>query len=234
MSKKNKYSNNKSVSEFELSQSYENLTANIMYSIIKPGCKKIIISSSIQEEGKSTISTQVAKNLSNLGSKVLLLDIDFRNPTIPKLFSLNNTIGLSDLIISNGKNLSDIIKHVPKYTNLDILTTGNFLPSPSALISSNSMITFLNSLDEFYDFVIIDSPPINIVSDALYIAKQTDGVILVVKEGSTSHPMLKKAIGHFELINIPILGLIVNFSKQISTGPYHKYYYGKNYLKKEA
>ena len=236
MKGKSKYhDDDKNISLFELNQAYENFTANIMYSIIKPGCKKIVFSSAFESEGKSTITSNVAKKLSNLGSKVLLLDIDFRHPTIPKIFSIKNTNGLSDYIISGRKNLSTIVKNIPKYHNLDIITTGSFVPSPASLFSSNSMTNFLNSLDNIYDFVIIDSPPINIISDVLYIAKQTDGVILTVKERSTTHPMLKKAISRFELVDIPILGLVLNFSKQESTSAYNNYYYknkkDSNYFK---
>ncbi len=231
--KKSKQKLNKLITEFELTQAYENIRANIMFSIVKSGCKKIIVTSSYESEGKSTVASNIAKQLSKLNVKVLLIDMDFRHPTQSCLFNFSHEDGLSDLIIS-GKSLSSTVKSIEEYPNLHVITTGTSVPSPSNLLASKKLEKLLSYFEEQYEYVIIDTPPINIISDALYVAKYTDGVILVVKEGSTTHPMLKKAMNSFELINIPILGFILNSAKRSSSDShysgYHSYYYN-NYEK---
>lgn len=226
--KSSKKNLNKSITEFELIQAYENIRANIMFSIIKSDCKKIIVSSSYESEGKSTIASNIAKQLSKLNTKVLLIDMDFRHPTQSHLLNLSNEDGLSDLLIKNRKNLASTVKTIKDYSNLHVLTTGTSIPAPSNLLASKKMEKLLSSLDEQYEYVIIDTPPINIVSDALYVAKYTDGVILVVKEGSTTHPMLQKAISSLKLIDVPVLGFILNSSNKSNSksyyGNYHNYY----------
>ena len=218
----------KLITEFELTQAYENIRANIMFSIIKSGCKKIIVSSSYESEGKSTVASNIAKQLSKLNVKVLLIDMDFRHPTQAQLFNVSNENGLSDLIIKDKRSLASTVKTVKNYPDLHVLTTGTSVPSPSNLLASKRMEKLIASFESEYEYVIIDTPPINIVSDTLYIAKYTDGVILVVKEGSTTHPMLKKAIRSLELINIPILGFILNSANKSNSkyySNYHSYYY---------
>lgn len=217
-----------SANDFKVTEAFKALRANIMFSILKQGCKRIVISSSLPLEGKSTVSLNLAKSLSKTDAKVLLVDADLRKPTIFRYAELDNSPGLSDILIKNEIGEMDkFIKKIDKHPKLDIITAGSTVPNPADIVANSVIDVFLSECDKRYDYVIIDTPPINVVSDSLYLAKKSDGVIIVVREKFTTHPELEKAIKSFEFVDVKILGLVLNYSRCLKPkGYYTKYYSG--------
>ncbi len=206
--KENKYEANQS-SSFAVIEAYNSIRTNLLFLLKQRSGKIVTISSSEVSEGKSTTALNVAVSLSQLGNKTLLIDADLRRPSIHKKTHLQNNAGLSDVLVGFSDFASAVNKVSP---TLDVLLSGSIPPNPSELLSSDSFDELLNVVGERYDYIVIDTPPINVVSDALVVAPKTAGVALVIREGETSHDEFKKAVSSIEFANISLLGVIINDS----------------------
>lgn len=215
------------LNNFSVTEAYNSLRINIMFSVPKETCRKILISSSNASEGKTSTSVNVATSIAMTDSKVLLIDCDFRRPRVHRYFSISNRTGMSNFL-SGMCTLKDCIIKTP-YENLHVIPTGLIPPNPSELLSCENMRKVMSVFEQSYDYIIIDTPPVNIVSDALCLCSIVDGVILVVKLGETNHPDLKKAISSFEYAKANIIGIVLNdahYSKKSYKSKYYKKYYG--------
>lgn len=192
---------------FSVKEAYKTLRTNIMLSVIKQGCKKIIISSAIPGEGKTTTASNIAISMSQIDKKVLLIDADLRKPKVHKAMKLPNSPGLTN-ILSGLVEKDKGINHVAE--NLDVICAGITVPNPSEMLASDVMTEFLAKAEAEYDYIIIDTPPLNVVSDALPLIKQSDGVLLIVKPYHTNHIELQKAIKSLEFIEAKIIGFVMN------------------------
>lgn len=219
--------------KFKVEEAYKSVRANIMFSVMKKGCKKIVVTSSNAGEGKTTTTINLAITLSQAGQKVLLIDNDLRKPKIHQYFSLSNNPGLTDYLgsmvsgIRNDKIDLFSIVHPTEYDNLSIICSGTIPPNPAELLGSEPMIDFLEEVSQDFDYIILDTPPINIVSDALPIIRESDGVILIVKYNASTHPEVERAINSLEFIDAKILGFVVNFVDTRANGRYKYGSYGK-------
>ena len=215
---------------FAVVEAYKKIRTNLKFLLAKNDGGVITISSADEAEGKATTSINMAIAFSQLGGKILLLDADMRRPSVNKKLKIENNDGLSNIIAG----LSDFEKAVYQYnSNLDILTSGPTPPNPSELLSSASFDRLLESCKNEYDYIIIDTPPINAVSDALVVAPKTDGLLLVVRAGYTRRDSLKQTIGAAEFANINILGAIMNGSDSNAKNyKYRKYKYSYKYYSK--
>ncbi|HHW46884.1 MAG TPA: CpsD/CapB family tyrosine-protein kinase [Clostridiales bacterium] len=211
---------------FAVVESYKTIRTNLMFLLSQSENKRLIITSAISGEGKSTTSINIAIAFSQLGSRVLLIDADMRKPTVHKKLKLQNNKGLSSVLVGFC-DISDAIHSINP--NLDVLTAGSTPPNPSELLGSANMVRLLDSLNEFYEYIIFDTPPINIVSDALVLAPHTSGMVLVVQNSTTTHEQFKKALSSIEFANAKLLGAILNGSKgqkkNYKYGYYDYYYY---------
>lgn len=208
---------------FAVVEAYKTIRTNIMFSLPQSGCKAITVSSAIPGEGKSTTAVNIAIAFSQLGKKVLLIDADLRRPSIHKKMKLLNTKGLYTALVGLSP-LSECIQSVNRY--FDVLTSGPLPPNPTELLGGEVLSTMLNSLEEKYDYIIFDSTPINIVSDALTLAPKTDGLLLVVRDGNTNREEIRYAIEACKMGNIRILGAVLNAISSKNSG---KYTYRKRY-----
>lgn len=223
--------------KFRIEESYKTIRANIMFSVMKKGCKIIVVSSSNPNEGKTTTTVNLAVSISQADQRVLLIDGDLRKPKVHQYFNLSNSPGLTNYL---GDSVSGRIKadlfsviHPTEYENLSVLCSGSIPPNPAELLGSELMYEFLNDVSRDYDYIIIDTPPINVVSDALPVIRESDGVVLVVRQNHTTHPELQRTLTSLDFIDAKILGFVVNFvdSKASSGKKYGKYNYkyGKQY-----
>lgn len=218
--------------KFRIEESYKTIRANIMFSIMKKGCKKIVVTSSAPNEGKTTTTVNLAVSISQADQKVLLIDGDLRKPKIHNYFSVPNSPGLTNYLGDkiSGKRNTDLFSviHPTEYENLCVLCSGTIPPNPAELLGSELMAEFLDDVSKDFDYIIIDTPPINVVSDCMPLVRESDGVVVVVRSNHSTHPELQRALSSLEFIDAKIIGFVVNFveSRAGRYGKYSKYGYG--------
>ena len=209
--------NSKSIS----AEAYKTLRTNIQYSSFDKEIKTILVTSTIPGEGKSTIAGNLALSFAQQDKKVLVIDCDLRKPALHKMFKLSNFKGLSDVIVGN----SDLEKAMYNYRdNFDILTSGKIPPNPSEILASNAMTMLLEKLKTMYDIIIIDSAPLQAVTDAQIISNKVDGTLLVIRAGLTKREAILQAKELLNQVNAKILGVVLNGAENNSEK--HYYYYG--------
>lgn len=210
---------------FAATEAYKALRINLLYTIRKDGCRKILINSPTPEDGKSTTCTNIGISIAQTGARVLLIDCDLRKGSIHRTFNLKRAPGLSESI-SGLISDKDAIRNTA-YTNLKVITSGSIAPNPTELLSSDQMEELFKKLEEKYDYIILDSAPVNLVPDALSLSKLVDGVLMVAREGSTTHPNIEIALNKYELIKCKILGFVLNGISitQGANSKYKNYYY---------
>ena len=192
---------------FAIVESYKNLRTSLTFLLSENEGNSFTVTSANAGEGKSTTSANLAVAFSQLGKKVLIIDADLRRASLHKKFKLENDVGLSDVIIGSV-NINDAIKTISPM--LSVLTAGPLPPNPSELLDSQNFSDLMVYLNSTYDFVIVDTPPLNVVSDSLIVAPNTTGVVLVIRDGYTPHYSIKKAIEVMRFSNVNILGTIMN------------------------
>jgi capsular exopolysaccharide synthesis family protein len=193
---------------FFVNEAYNALRTNLRFTLRKDTCKKLIISSPSPQEGKSTTSANLAITLAHSGAKVMLMDCDLRKGTLHNLFQLKSSPGISDIL--SGMFLEKDVIQTTDYENLEVLSMGALPPNPNELLNSIQMEDLIKKLEKNYDYIIIDSSPVNIVSDVLGLVKMADGVVLVVREGITSHNSIENVISKYKLSQANILGFVLN------------------------
>ncbi len=223
---------------FGIREAYKTTRTNIMYTLSsKEGCKVIIVTSSIPGEGKTLTSINTALTFAMTGAKVLLIDCDLRKSKIHKYMNVSNDTGLSS-VLGGFAELNDCIKR-DEERNLDYITTGHVPPNPLELLSSQKMIDVIEELKGKYDYIFIDTPPVNVVADTTAISSLADGILFVVRYKYTTQDMLYKAISSIEFVDAKILGFLLNdvdlanytYAAKSKYGrySYKSYYYYNNY-----
>ena len=214
-----------------VSEAYRSIRTSIEFSNIDRNIKTIVVTSSMQGEGKSTTACNLAVSFANLGKKILLIDCDLRRPSIHKQFEITNTFGLTDIIL-NYKTSDRCIQRID-LENLDIVTSGQIPPNPSEMLSSNKMRNIIEGFKESYDYIILDTPPVGIVTDAAVLASYCDGVVMVCASGEVDIEMAKIAKERLNKVNAKILGAVLN-KMEIDKKTYaNYYYYGEDAPKKK-
>lgn len=198
--------------KFKVSEAYKMARTNLAFSLVKKGCRKIVFTSSFSGEGKSTTSVNMAITLAQqVNTKVLLVDCDLRNPKVNRFFHLQTSPGLTGYL-GGMKDMESIVRHTDD-SNLDLITSGVIVPNPSELLAGGEMKKLIEEMESKYDFIIFDTPPVNVVIDALSLAGLADGYVVVVKEGFTLKPELRRAVTTLEHAKVKILGIILNGSR---------------------
>jgi len=216
--------------EFTATEQYKLIRANLDFTLPPDEkCPVIGVTSSMRSEGKSTTSVNLSYVFAEKGRKVLLIDADMRIPSIAKKLDIDRVPGLSDLLRGQGMEIADIKPYL--LDNWHILPSGEIPPNPSELLGSRRMQRLLDKLKEIYDYIIIDLPPVNIVSDAISISGLISGMIVVVREEYTEKKALERCFRQLKLSNVNILGCVMNGAKSGngSYGKYKKYRYYKYY-----
>lgn len=192
--------------------------------------KTIAVTSALAHEGKSSISFRLAKSLASLKKRTLYLDCDIRNSTTLSRYQITEkTQGLSEFLCGSIPLLDIIYKTDDPY--MDMIFTGSLAPNPSELISGQMFTQMLRYVRGEYDYVIVDTPPINPVIDGTIIAKQCDGTIMVVESGLTERTQAVKAKKQLEYAGVKLLGAVLNKvgTKRSGYGYGYGYGYGKHY-----
>jgi len=199
--------------EFFTVEAYKLARTNIALSIIKQGCKRIVFTSAVAGEGKTTTSCNVAAAFSkHLNTKTVIVDCDLRKPTVSKFFKVKNNPGITNYL--SGMTDLDSIIQVVEGTNLSVVPAGIVPPNPSELLASKEFSDFLDELSQRFDYIILDTPPVNIVSDVLPVAEKADGVVVVAYEERSNYVELDKAIENLKRCDTKIIGFILNGSRK--------------------
>ena len=210
-------------------EAYRTIRSNIGFSDVDNEMKTILFTSTKQNEGKSTMTSNIAYSFSKLENcKVLVVDMDLRNPTVHKMFEVSNTYGLMD----NLKNDRPLEKCVHKIEeNIHVLPTGALPPNPAEVLSSKKVENFLKNIKDHYDYIFIDAPPVGAVSDATVISKNVDGVMYVVGANETDLSHAQIGIENLKKADANVLGAVLN--KYEATQPNYAYY-GYYYQQEET
>lgn len=216
---------------FAASEAYKLLRTKLQFSFVDESKSHVIgFSSALSGEGKSLTAVNLAYTLSQLDKKVILIDCDMRRPTLAEKLSVRKLPGLSGYLTGQHK-LEEIIQDCNLKKEEDafrVIAAGQNPPNPVELLSSARMTKFLQQLRLQYDYIILDLPPVGEVSDAMAVAKETDGILLVVRQNYCDRLVLKDAVRQFEFINARILGVVYNCASE-NTGRYGKGYYKRYY-----
>ncbi len=218
---------------FGASEAYKLLRTNLMLSTPESegNCKVIGLSSPLENEGKSTTVVNLAYSIAQAGKGVLVIDCDMRKPTINKYLNIKSTPGLSN-VITGMANISDVVVNSELHKNLYVIPVGNLPPNPSELLGSKTMENVISALSKKFDYILIDLPPINSVSDALVASKFLHGIIIVVRQDYCVHGALLETVHQLEFLQIKIFGFVMTrgSSGKHRYGKYGKYYkYGGYY-----
>ena len=209
---------------------YRNIRTNIEYSAVGKNVKAINITSSISNEGKSTTALNLVMIYATKYANVLLIDADLRKATQHRYLKLSNSRGLTNALIEYGetKKISSkcfqFIEDESFVGKLSVLTSGVKVPNPSELLSSQIFEDFINELKGLYDFIIIDCPPIMLVSDAIPIGNVVDGTIFVCSSQLTGRKDAKASIEILQKNNVNILGTVLS-QVEVEKDKYNNYYY---------
>ena len=207
-----------------MSEAYRTLRTNIEYSSFDKKVKSVLITSSGPGEGKTTTASNLAVVMAQGGKKTILIDCDQRKPTIHKMFKISNSIGLSNMLV--GESEMEIGIEKTEVPNLYVLSSGIKPPNPAELLGSEKMKNFVEELKKTYDFIILDTPPIIMVTDAQILAQYTDGCLLVISSREAERDSVIKAQGLLEKVNAKILGVVLNKVDYTKKG-YYQYEYGE-------
>jgi polysaccharide biosynthesis transport protein len=209
--------------KFRYWEAYRSLRTSILLSHSGRPPQKILVTSSVPGEGKTTTVINTAIVLAQTGARTLIMDLDMRRSTLSGIFGMNGNQGLS-AFLSGNSDLSGSLRQT-SVPNLYILPAGIRPPNPAELIGSERMEHALRLLSEYFKYIVIDSPPVLSVSDSLVISTLVDGVVLVVRGGETPKDAVKKANAHLVAVGAPILGAMINNVDLDS--PEYVYYHGR-------
>ncbi len=228
ISEQRKYILNKNT-DFSVREAYNALRSNITFSIIGEKCKVISFTSTLPSEGKSINALNVALSFADVGKRVLLIDCDLRKPKLHSLLNIESTPGFSNVIVGDC-DIDSAIRRVPGYA-IDVITSGDIPPISTRLLESDEINDFFYYIKKDYDYIILDTPPIEVVIDSCILAKYTNGTVYVVRENYASKEKILRAVKQLEFAGGKILGFVLNGINVKKTFPLssYKYKYKKEY-----
>lgn len=216
------------LSSFSITEAYKATRTNLSFLLTGEDSKKIAcFTSPSPGEGKTTTCANIAITFSQTNMKVLVIDADLRKPKMHKIFNLPSKPGLTNLL-SGFCDISQAVRHTA-YPNLDVLTAGNIPPNPTELLSSVQAKAMFERFIKEYDYIFVDSPPINIVTDVAVLSKYVTGIILVARQGITTTDTMKHAVESLQFVGANVLGFILNdINKDKYSYRYRYKYKGKS------
>ena len=205
-------------SSFDFKEAYNTLASNIIHLSLDDGCKKIAVTSSNYGEGKSSVAINLAIALASnlIDKRILLVDADLRSSHIEEFLGdivteHGNNQGISDYLLGSTE-ICNIKK--TNIVNLDVVSAGSSVINPVGLLNSNKMNDLLLSLENDFDYVIIDTPPVSVVSDAVLLAEKVSGYIISTKAGFSTVPMLDSASEALASVGANVFGVVLTENKK--------------------
>lgn len=211
-----------------LAESYRLIRSGLMFSSAEKPPKTILITSMDAKVGKTTTTVNTARVLSQGGGRVLIIDCDLRRPRVHSVFGMQNDKGLSNFLTGNLKE--NIVHKIPG-EEIFVISSGTIPPNPAELLSSRKMKVFVEEMAEKFDFVLIDSPPIQSVTDSLALTQIVDGTVIVVRAGATTYEMLQSGLKKLKDIQCRLLGCVLNGQSKLTNSGSNYYGYTTYYAK---
>jgi len=208
-----------------VSEAYRSLRTNILYTQADKPIKSILVSSPGASEGKTTTVTNLAITFANMGKRTLLIDADLRRPVQNHIWKVKKDPGLTHYL-SGATDDFDSLIHATDVENLSMVTSGISPPNPSELLGSDRMTALVAKLEDEWDYILFDSPPVAAVTDASMISREIDTMVLVIKAGETHKEAYRRSVQTLKSINVPLAGIVMNgISRRTSYDTYYYYYY---------
>lgn len=216
---------------FRIAEAYKMIRTNLLFALANADSRMVLVSSAEPSAGKSTLCANLAVVMAQTGAKVMLVDADMRRPVQHRNFRLSKTDGLSK-ILGGLEDINTCI-HRQMLPNLDVIPSGSIPPNPSELLGSNRMKKLIETLNNSYDYIFVDTPPIGIVADALVMAPQTAGIVLVARQRQTSYEEVGECVEEIRQIGANFLGVVLTDVRTQSTSYAHyekkRYYRSYDY-----
>lgn len=213
-------------SHFAIVEAYKKMRTNFLF-MLREEKKVVAFSSTVANEGKTTNCVNLGISFSGVNKKILIIDADMRRPQVHNHLGVPLSPGLSDFL---GEFTDDIPIIKTEYENLDVLPAGTLPPSPSELFMTPRFDELLEALRSKYDYILIDTPPVHIVSDLSSFASKIDGVVFVVREKKAALPTIKKTVEEIDGVGGKVLGFVFNGSEKVEL--FAKYSYRRKYESK--
>ena len=208
-------------SSFSVKEAYNSARTNLLFLKKDKGCQRLAVTSCYPSEGKTINCVNMAIALTQNNKKVLLIDCDMRRPRIRHMFNVPAAPGLSEHLA--GIEEEPTIRKSEEYENLWMLTAGKRPPNPAELLSSDAMVEMLDKLSADYDYIFLDTPPVNVVTDAAVLKRAVHGYLMVVRAGMTQHDEVTTALGKLEQLEANVIGFILNDAFTQSGSRYGRY-----------
>jgi capsular exopolysaccharide synthesis family protein len=215
--------------ESNYAEFYRNIRTSLLLSTPGKPPQVMVVTSALPQEGKTVTAINLAVAFAQLGKKVLILDCDLRRPRVHKIFQLKNTAGFSTFLVGHSR-IEEIIHRRPGDPELHIIPAGPVPPNPVELIASKTAAEMMARLRQYYDFILVDSPPLMGIQDSILLGENADGLVLVAHCSRTPRQAIVKAKEEIERCRIRLLGVVlnnVNLRKLYS--PYSHYHYARGY-----
>ncbi|MDO4289556.1 MAG: CpsD/CapB family tyrosine-protein kinase [Eubacterium sp.] len=202
---------------------FRSLRTNVLFSEVDASFKVIAITSTQPNEGKSVIAANYAVSLASMGKKVLLMDCDLRKPTVASIFEAKRGIGITNALLSE-RPLAKCIQQT-EVERLYIMDCGPLPPNPAEIMGSGKMRNLIAELRDKFDYILIDTPPVGVVSDALTIKDAVDGYILTVEIDRIKKEKLARVMENIHNTGTFVIGTVIN-KVPVKHSSYYGYYYG--------
>jgi polysaccharide biosynthesis transport protein len=190
-----------------VSAAYRMIQANLRFLSLDRTLKTLVITSSVPKEGKSTVAANLAATMAQLGRRTLLIDADLHNPSQHHIWGISNVEGLSDVVVGQ---ITAAKAAQPVLDNLSVLCAGSMPPNPLALLDSKRMLALIESLEDQYDCILLDAPPLVVEAEALTLGRITQGILLVTRPGVVDFESARTAKELLDQSNQPVLGMVIN------------------------
>lgn len=213
----------------QVAEAYHALRTNLEFLTHDKSIKKIIVTSSVAGEGKTTVAVNLAISLGQSGYKVLIMDLDLRKPSVSRLLRLKEINDKGVTMVLNGKSTPADSVINTENLSVGVMPSGPIPPNPNDLIRSNAMKNLLKELEGRYDYIIFDTPPVLSAADAISFSPMTDGILFVLKQNQTTFGTAVNARKSLAQVNANILGCILNDYDAASTDEYYSYYRKDSY-----
>lgn len=212
--------------ESQAAENFRTIRTNVIFSTAEQSQKVLLVTSSIPQEGKTTVASNLAVVFAQAGKKTLLVDADMRRPDVHRLFDLDNSTGLSSILAGHADVASAAQRSGVE--NLDVITAGPIPPNQTELLGSPAMEALLKAAGEKYEIILFDSPPVGSVSDGIILSKYVGGVVAVVACGRASRWVVRRSIQQLRDVNAKLLGVVLNNVDMLRDG-YARYHYYRYY-----